>query len=102
MPNTGDGGGKVPKVPNEGCGSIRTRKSTGERQGAMPDITMCTGAKGEGASYRVCPLRASCYRYTAAPNAQWQAYMREGPFIEGSDGSTRPSARHIWTPPMLS
>lgn len=36
---------------------------------AMPDISMC-------ADHR-CPLRETCYRYTAKPTDRWQ---RSGPF----------------------
>lgn len=32
----------------------------------MPDIAMCTNKK--------CPLRKSCYRFTARPNGEWQDY----------------------------
>jgi hypothetical protein len=43
----------------------------------MPDITMCTG---EG-----CPLRKTCYRYTATPTPRRQAYFA-APTVEVIDG----------------
>ena len=32
----------------------------------MADISKCSGHN--------CPLKATCYRYTATPNEHWQAY----------------------------
>lgn len=32
----------------------------------MHDIALCANTK--------CPLRASCNRYTATPNGEWQTY----------------------------
>jgi len=32
----------------------------------MPDISMC--------SSNTCPLKESCYRFTATPNHHWQSY----------------------------
>ena len=37
----------------------------------MSDITMCQGQD--------CPLRESCYRYTATPNEYRQAYFYASP-----------------------
>lgn len=39
----------------------------------VPDITMC---KGTG-----CPLRNSCYRFTATPNEYRQSYFVVEPFV---------------------
>lgn len=41
----------------------------------MPDITMCSG---EG-----CPLKESCYRYTAKPSEYWQSYFIDPPIKDG-------------------
>ena len=41
----------------------------------MPDITMC---RGEG-----CPLKETCYRYTAVPDEYWQSYFVEVPVKDG-------------------
>ena len=38
----------------------------------MPDITMC---KGDG-----CPVKETCYRYTAKPNEYRQSYFVEVPY----------------------
>ena len=35
----------------------------------MPDISMCMGNK--------CPIRETCYRYTATPSGKWQSYFGE-------------------------
>jgi hypothetical protein len=43
----------------------------------MPDITMCDGHK--------CPLRFSCYRFTATPNDFRQAYFTEPPYVMHRD-----------------
>lgn len=32
----------------------------------MPDISMCNGTD--------CPIKETCYRYTATPTPHWQAY----------------------------
>lgn len=32
----------------------------------MPDITMCLNER--------CPIKSTCYRYTAHPNEYWQSY----------------------------
>jgi hypothetical protein len=36
----------------------------------MPDITMCKGKN--------CPLKESCYRFTAKPD-EWQSFFLEEP-----------------------
>jgi hypothetical protein len=38
----------------------------------MPDITMCSG--------QGCPLRGTCYRYTAKPTPHWQSYFQYPPY----------------------
>ena len=38
----------------------------------MPDITMCEG--------KDCPLKETCYRYTAKPSEFRQSYFAEVPF----------------------
>jgi hypothetical protein len=38
----------------------------------MPDITMCEG--------KDCPLKESCYRYTAKPSGLGQSYFRTSPY----------------------
>ena len=38
----------------------------------MPDISMCHG--------KDCPLKESCYRFTATPDKYWQAYFGGAPF----------------------
>lgn len=38
----------------------------------MPDITMCKGGD--------CPLKETCYRYTAKPTPHWQSFFAEPPF----------------------
>jgi hypothetical protein len=43
----------------------------------MSDITMCEGQD--------CPLRESCYRYTAQPNPFRQAYFLKEPLKEEND-----------------
>lgn len=48
----------------------------------MPDITMCEGLE--------CPLKESCYRYTATPNEFRQSYFLEIPLKE--DGE----CEHYW------
>lgn len=47
----------------------------------MPDITMCPG---EG-----CPLRETCYRYTARPTPHMQSYFVEPPYKDGK-------CEHYW------
>lgn len=37
----------------------------------MPDITMCGGT--------ACPLKATCYRYTARPTPGRQSYFANAP-----------------------
>lgn len=43
----------------------------------MADITMCTG--------KDCPLKESCYRYTANANEHWQSYFMEPPVVKGEE-----------------
>lgn len=38
----------------------------------MPDITMCMGHE--------CPIKETCYRYTAIPSKYWQSYFTETPY----------------------
>ena len=38
----------------------------------MPDITMCEG--------KDCPLKETCYRYTAKPSEYLQSYFTEIPY----------------------
>lgn len=38
----------------------------------MPDISMCPGGE--------CPMKHSCYRYTATPTPHWQSYFTKPPF----------------------
>jgi len=40
----------------------------------MPDITMCEGQD--------CPLKESCYRYTATPSEFRQSYFIDPPYNE--------------------
>lgn len=42
----------------------------------MPDVTMCEGTG--------CPLRDSCYRYTATPSDFRQSYFTEKPYDDDS------------------
>jgi hypothetical protein len=42
----------------------------------MPDITMCKGEK--------CSIKNDCYRYTAAPNYEYQRYFSISPIIAGT------------------
>lgn len=42
----------------------------------MPDITMC--------SNETCPLRTTCYRFTATPNPRYQSFSFFNPTKEGS------------------
>ena len=57
----------------------------------MPDITMCLGEQKETKS--VCPLRNSCYRYTATPSKYRQSYFVEAPYIVEPDGT---SCEYFW------
>lgn len=41
----------------------------------MPDITMCPGED--------CPLKESCYRYTATPSEFRQSYFVNTPYKDG-------------------
>jgi hypothetical protein len=41
----------------------------------MADITMCEGKN--------CPLKESCYRYTAKPNEYRQSYFVNSPVKDG-------------------
>ena len=43
----------------------------------MPDITMCEGGD--------CPLKESCYRYTATPSEYRQSYFTEIPYNKEED-----------------
>lgn len=38
----------------------------------MPDITMCSG--------KDCPLKETCYRYTATPSEFMQSYFIQAPY----------------------
>jgi len=40
----------------------------------MPDITMCTGGD--------CPEKAGCYRFTATPSPERQAYYVIPPYLD--------------------
>ena len=55
----------------------------------MPDITMCSG---EG-----CPVKESCYRFTAKPNEYRQSYFVEPPIKDGKcDHYWGENAEFIW------
>ena len=41
----------------------------------MPDMTLC--------SNETCPLRESCYRFTATPDKLWQSYSCFEPYGDG-------------------
>ncbi len=41
----------------------------------MSDISKCSGTN--------CPLKNSCYRYTASSNSHWQSYLTEVPYKDG-------------------
>lgn len=41
----------------------------------MPDISMC--------STRTCPLRQTCYRFTATPKEYGQSYFTTPPYKDG-------------------
>ena len=47
----------------------------------MPDITMCIGND--------CPLKETCYRYTATPSEYCQSYFMESPYKDGG-------CNHYW------
>ena len=49
----------------------------------MPDITMCEG--------KDCPLKETCYRYTATPNEYRQSYFVNPPYDEEKKECT-----HYW------
>jgi hypothetical protein len=49
----------------------------------MPDITMCQDDE--------CPLRDTCWRYTATPHPGYQSYWMTSPRPEGQDG-----CRYYW------
>jgi hypothetical protein len=38
----------------------------------MPDITLCSGLN--------CPLKDTCYRYTAKADEYWQSYFEVPPY----------------------
>jgi hypothetical protein len=44
----------------------------------LPDISMCLGKSADGKQN--CPKREKCYRYTAVPTPEWQAYFTEMPY----------------------
>ena len=48
----------------------------------MPDITICKGEE--------CPVKETCYRYTAKPNEYRQSYFTETPYKDGR-------CTHYWT-----
>jgi len=52
----------------------------------MPDITMCSGEE--------CPLKESCYRYTAKPS-RYQSYFFEPPIEDGE-------CNYFWTDKVRS
>lgn len=41
----------------------------------MPDITMCNGDN--------CPLKETCYRFTATPDEFRQTYFTDAPYNRG-------------------
>lgn len=41
----------------------------------MADITMCTGEN--------CPMKESCYRFTAVASEYWQSYFAIPPIKDG-------------------
>ena len=43
----------------------------------MADITCCSG--------NGCPLKESCYRFTAPKSLVWQSYFTEPPIIKGEE-----------------
>ena len=43
----------------------------------MADITMCSG--------KDCPLKESCYRFTATPSEFRQSYFFQPPVIKGEE-----------------
>ena len=55
----------------------------------MPDITMCPGTN--------CPQKETCYRFTAKPCEDWQAYFTEAPIKDGKcDMYWGKNAENIW------
>ena len=42
----------------------------------MPDISKCSNAD--------CPIKHTCYRWTAPPNPDWQSYATFTPTITGT------------------
>jgi hypothetical protein len=44
----------------------------------MPDISMCKGETDKGF---ICPMRDTCYRYTAKPSEYMQTYFAEPPIF---------------------
>ncbi len=53
-----------------------------------PDITMCKGTN--------CPVKESCYRYTAKPS-NYQSWFMETPFNDGEcDMYWGENAENIW------
>lgn len=58
----------------------------------MPDISKCTGQLIYPYG-KICPLRESCYRYTARPSEYYQSYFVDAPFIIEPDGV---SCEHFW------
>ena len=46
----------------------------------MPDITMCNGINFD--THAECPLRNTCYRFTAEPDDLHQAYFVSAPYDE--------------------
>ncbi len=53
----------------------------------MPDIAMCkgyellTGSLQDGGTMRVCPRAKQCYRHTASPNGDRQAWFAKLPLV---------------------
>lgn len=43
----------------------------------MADITMC--------QTKDCPIKQSCYRFTAIPNREYQSYFTETPYDEDDE-----------------
>lgn len=53
----------------------------------MPDISMCFG--------KDCPMKESCYRFTAKPNEYSQSYFQEPPFIQ-TESDEQPTCEYYW------
>lgn len=49
----------------------------------MPDICMCEG--------KDCPLKEKCYRFTAKPTPEWQAYFTKSPYKKKTK-----SCEYLW------